>query len=161
VLALVLLGVAILAACGPPPITGTSIPATQENLRALTDVEDYRIALERDDYDRLAKLTAPTYRECRSTPDAREECVTADNLRSVLAARFAGTNLRYAMRYDRTTRIGKLVRVDVLVDMEYARDGVAYYVRAPHALMLDMTIRRFTSGMLPPPASESRPIPGP
>jgi hypothetical protein len=157
-----IVGVAILAACGGTPmIFGTTVADTAENRRAVIAVEEYRVSLERDEYDRLVAMADPSYRECRRAPDAREDCVTIDNLQRVLSVRFAGTSLGYAMRYERATRIGDLLRVDVTVDMRYIRDGIVYSVRAPHTLVLDARNRRFTSGMVPPPARAGSPDPRP
>ena len=119
---------AVLAACAHSTsyVAGTKIPYTDNNKAVLDAVEEYRLAVERADVDRLMTMAHKQYWEDSGTPSGSDD-YGYEGLRRVLLERLPkATDIRYSMRYIdvRQTCPGDLkagcrAAVDVLIDASF------------------------------------------
>ena len=115
-----LYAVAGLAGCATVrPIPGTKIPDTPMHRDVLARVEEYRIALEQRDSNKLLSMASPNYYEDSGTPSAADDYGFA-GLKKVLDSRLGALRwLRYLIRY-RDVRIeGSRAFVDVRYDISF------------------------------------------
>lgn len=101
------------------PIPGTKIPDTPMHREVLARVEEYRIALEQRDSNKLLSMASPNYYEDSGTPSAADDYGFA-GLKKVLDSRLGALRwLRYLIRY-RDVRIeGSRAFVDVRYDISF------------------------------------------
>jgi hypothetical protein len=126
--AFLVLALALFAACGgsSSTIPGTKVPDTRENRDIINAVENYRIAVERQDAGALLLMASKHYWEDAGTIGGSDD-YGYDKLREVLTGRFQqGSELRYSVRYMRvrkncpgSERKGCRAFVDVLVDASF------------------------------------------
>lgn len=92
---------AAVAACAPPAqyVPGTKVPYSRNNKSALDAVEEYRLAVERQDADALMLMANKNYWENSGTPSGADD-YGYEGLRNVLLTRFQkASDIRYSMRY--------------------------------------------------------------
>ena len=101
------------------PIPGTKIPDTPTHRDVLARVEEYRLALEQRDSNKLLSMASPNYYEDSGTPSASDDYGFA-GLKKVLDSRLGALRwLRYLIRY-RDVRIeGGRAFVDVRYDISF------------------------------------------
>jgi len=117
-----------LVACGGNDnfIPGTQVPSTTGNEELVHRVEEYRLAVEKQDAATLLLMASKNYWEDSGTPDGADD-YGYDGLKDVLAGRFQkAESIRYAVRYMRVRRRGcdtdgAVCRayVDLLVDASF------------------------------------------
>jgi len=81
---LMVLGLALLGACGTTYIANTEIPDTEENRAIYERVMQYREAIEQRDADALAAMTSRTYFENAATTDRSDDDYGYDKLQGAL-----------------------------------------------------------------------------
>ncbi len=92
---------ASLAACAHQHsyVPGTKIPFSTQNKSVLDAVEEYRLAVERQDADALMLMANKQYWERSGTPGGSDD-YGYDGLRNVLLTRFQkASDIRFSMRY--------------------------------------------------------------
>jgi len=120
--------VLLIAACAHPAhyVPGTRIPYSQPNDSVLKACEDYRLAVERGDYDALMLMAHKQYWEDSGTPSGSDD-YGYDGLRQVLTTRLPkASDIRYSLRYVAVHQqcVGDLkpgcrAAVDVLIDASF------------------------------------------
>lgn len=100
-------------------IRGTEIPRTSKNQQIIERIEEYRLAVERQDAGKLLLMAHEQYWEDGGTPSGADD-YGYDKLREVLADRFQqASSIRYSMKYVNIRHAGDRAYVDVLVDASY------------------------------------------
>src|ERR1700683_2836601 len=92
---------ASLAACAHPHsyVPGNKNPCSNQNKSVRDAVEEYRLAVERQDADALMLMANKQYWERSGTPGGSDD-YGYDGLRNVLLTRFQkASDIRYSMRY--------------------------------------------------------------
>lgn len=158
--------VATLPACGHEvkTIPGTSVPDSQANRSIIAALEEYRLAVERQDVAALMLMASPRYWEDGGTPTGGDD-YGYEGLREVLTGRFQkASDIRYSMRYmnirqqcpdsDETTFEGCRAFVEVLIDASYSVTDARGQKKRPDkrdqnelVLEWDKDKWRFLSGM--------------
>ena len=101
------------------PIPGTRIPDTPSHRDVLARVEDYRIALEQRDSNKLLAMASPNYYEDSGTPTAADDYGFA-GLKKVLDTRLGALRwLRYLIRYRDVRVEGGRAFVDIRYDISF------------------------------------------
>ena len=119
--ALLLLGSAtgLLGCAAVRPIPGTRIPDTPSHREVLARVEEYRIALEQRDSNKLLAMASPNYYEDSGTPTAADDYGFA-GLKKVLDSRLGALRwLRYLIRYRDVRVEGSRAFVDIRYDISF------------------------------------------
>ena len=117
--ALVVSALAAMAACGAQTqtIPGTQVPDTPENHALIERVEEYRVAMERQDARALVLMASENYRE---QAQGLGDDYGYDQLLEILRTRLSQVeDIRYALRYMNVEREGDVALVDVLIDASY------------------------------------------
>ena len=122
------LSIAAFAACAAPVhyVPGTRIPYSKSNDGVLKACEEYRLAVERGDFDALMLMAHKQYWEDSGTPSGSDD-YGYDGLRNVLLTRLPkASDIRYSMRYVNVRqsctgdlRAGCRAAVDVLIDASF------------------------------------------
>ena len=95
------LGLVAISACAHNVsyVAGTRVPYSPNNKSALDAVEEYRLAVERQDADALMLMAHKQYWEHSGTPTGADD-YGYEGLRNVLLTRFQkASDIRYSMRY--------------------------------------------------------------
>lgn len=101
------------------PIPGTKIPDTPMHREVLARVEEYRLALEQRDSNKLLSMASPNYYEDSGTPSAADDYGFA-GLKKILDARLGALRwLRYLIRYRDVRVEGGRAFVDVRYDISF------------------------------------------
>jgi hypothetical protein len=135
-------------------IYGTKVVDNAENRRILGVVEQYRLAVEREDAGALIGMAAPGYWEDGGTPTGSDD-YGLEGLRATLTDRFSrADNIRYSMRYMDIRRLARnRAAVEVLIDASYtiqtARGPQRLDMRDQNEMILEFDGRnwKFVSGM--------------
>ncbi len=111
---------ALVIACGssqPATIAGTTIPDTPENQAIVDRVEEYRMAMERQDAQALVLMAAESYRE---QAQAVGDDYGYDGLLDILRHRLRQVeDVRYSLDYKSIRHEGERAHVEVLIDASY------------------------------------------
>ncbi len=101
------------------PIPGTKIPDTPMHREVIARIEEYRVALEQRDSNKLLAMASPNYYEDSGTPSAADDYGFA-GLKKVLDSRLGALRwLRFLVRY-RDVRIeGSRALVDIRYDISF------------------------------------------
>lgn len=101
------------------PIPGTKIPDTPMHREVIARIEEYRVALEQRDSNKLLSMASPNYYEDSGTPSAADDYGFA-GLKKVLDTRLGALRwLRFLVRY-RDVRIeGNRALVDIRYDISF------------------------------------------
>ena len=121
-------------ACGAKAqyVSGTRIPYSSNNKSVLEAVENYRLAVEQRDAEKLLLMAHKTkYWEDSGTPTGSDD-YGYEGLANVLATRLqAATEVRYSMRYQRVAQQcpgeltpGCQATVDVMIDASFTIQDV-------------------------------------
>lgn len=125
------LALASLAACGAETSTipGTKVPDNQANRDLIQVIEEYRLAVERQDAEALILMASKRYWEDSGTPSGKDD-YGYKQLGSVLTGRFKKSkDIRYSLRYMAIKKrcpssddgnTGCRAYVDVLIDASYS-----------------------------------------
>jgi hypothetical protein len=98
-------------------IPGTKVPDTPQNQAIVERVEEYRLAMERQDARALALMASDGYREQASSVG---DDYGYDELLDILRERLSQVeDIRYSIRYMDIKREGNLAYVDVLIDASF------------------------------------------
>src|SRR3978361_2090901 len=142
-------------------VSGTKVPYSANNKSALDAVEEYRLAVERQDADALMLMAHKQYWEHSGTPTGSDD-YGYEGLRNVLLTRLQkASDVRYSMRYmdGKQTCPGSLhagcrASVDVMIDASYTITDVLGKPKRPdkrdqNELVLEWDGHRwlFLSGM--------------
>jgi hypothetical protein len=117
----VLAALAALGACGGQAelIPGTRVPQTQENQQLIDRLEDYRMAVQREDSAALVLMASKHYWDDAGTPTGTDD-YGYQGLQQILIGRFKRVkDIRYSMRYMGVRRRGDRAYVDVLIDASF------------------------------------------
>lgn len=106
---------------------GTRIPYSKNNESVLNAVEEYRLAVERQDADALMLMAHKSYWEHSGTPTGADD-YGYEGLRNVLLTRFQkASDIRYSMRYvgvhqqcPQQLEKGCRAQVEALVDASFS-----------------------------------------
>ncbi len=85
ILPFLLLVASLSMACSPTYIANSPVEATDENLEVWTQVEEYRVAMEERDVDRLMNLVSREYFDNFATTDRNDDDYGYEMLRSQIA----------------------------------------------------------------------------
>jgi hypothetical protein len=101
------------------PIPGTKIPDTPMHREVIARIEEYRVALEQRDSNKLLAMASPNYYEDSGTPSAADDYGFA-GLKKILDNRLGALRwLRFLVRY-RDVRIeGSRAMVDIRYDISF------------------------------------------
>jgi hypothetical protein len=107
-------------------VDGTRIPYSEPNKTALAACEEYRMAVETGDADKLMLLAHPQYWEDSGTPSGGDD-YGYDGLRNVLTTRLQkASDIRYSVRYvavqqgcKEELQNGCKAAVDILIDASF------------------------------------------
>jgi hypothetical protein len=120
-------------ACGPKVqyIPGSRIPYSELNKSVIDAVEEYRLAVERQDAEALMLMAHKQYWEDSGTPSGSDD-YGYEGLRTVLQTRFQqASDIRYTVRYMKVAQqckdelvAGCKATVDVLIDASYTIPNV-------------------------------------
>lgn len=113
-------GASVLSGCAAVrPIPGTKIPDTPMHRDVIARIEEYRVALEQRDSNKLLAMASPNYYEDSGTPSAADDYGFA-GLKKVLDSRLGALRwLRFLVRY-RDVRIeGNRAMVDIRYDISF------------------------------------------
>jgi hypothetical protein len=123
----VLLAICAIAACGRNGsyVPGTRVPYSDANKSVLDACEEYRLAVEAGDADKLMLMAHKQYWEDSGTPSGGDD-YGYEGLRNVLTTRLQqASDIRYSVRYVAVRqscndlRAGCKAAVDVLIDASY------------------------------------------
>jgi hypothetical protein len=115
-----LTGASVLSGCATVrPIPGTKIPDTPMHREVIARIEEYRVALEQRDSNKLLAMASPNYYEDSGTPSAADDYGFA-GLKKILDNRLGALRwLRFLVRY-RDVRIeGSRAMVDIRYDISF------------------------------------------
>lgn len=113
-------GASVLSGCATVrPIPGTKIPDTPMHREVIARIEEYRVALEQRDSNKLLAMASPNYYEDSGTPSAADDYGFA-GLKKILDNRLGALRwLRFLVRY-RDVRIeGSRAMVDIRYDISF------------------------------------------
>jgi hypothetical protein len=98
-------------------IPGTQVTDTPDNHQIIERVEEYRLAMERQDARALVLMASENYRERASSLG---DDYGYDQLLDILRDRLRQVeDIRYSLRYMNVQREGDVAYVDVLIDASY------------------------------------------
>ncbi|HEY1554931.1 MAG TPA: hypothetical protein VGF94_08870 [Kofleriaceae bacterium] len=122
------LTVLLVVACAAPVryVPGTKIPFSRPNESVLKACEEYRLAVERTDFDALMLMASKQYWEDSGTPSGGDD-YGYEGLRTVLTTRLPkASDIRYSLRYVDITeqcpidlKPGCRAAVSVLIDASF------------------------------------------
>ena len=145
----------VMGGCGHTRmLPGTQIPATEDNLAVIETIEQYRAFLIEKNIDGILLLASNKYFEGGGTPQANDD-YGYDGLRQILTGRLGRVqSLRYDIEYQRITRSGDRVEVEVYLNGAFelqSETGERYRrVNDRHRFVLERTSNnkwRFLSGL--------------
>ena len=97
-------------------LSGTSIPATEDNLAIVETIEQYRAFLIEKNIDGLLLLASKKYFEDGGTPQANDD-YGYEGLRAILTSRLGRVqSLRYDIEYQKVTLRGDQAEVDAFLN---------------------------------------------
>ncbi|HTR49809.1 MAG TPA: hypothetical protein VMJ10_03815 [Kofleriaceae bacterium] len=160
---LFVLPIAAWAACAAPVhyVPGTRVPYSTSNDSVLKACEEYRLAVERGDYDALSLMLHKQYWEDSGTPSGSDD-YGYDGMREVLTTKLPkASDIRYSLRYVAVhqqcageLKAGCRAAVDVLIDASFTITDALGKPKRPdkrdqNQLVLEWDGRRwlFLSGM--------------
>jgi hypothetical protein len=135
-------------------LSGTTIPATEDNLAVVETIEQYRAFLIEKNIEGLLLLASKKYSEDGGTPQANDDYGYA-GLREILTGRLGRVqSLRYDIEYQKVTVKGDIAEVDAFLNGAFelqSETGERYRrVNDRHRFVLERNSNRkwrFLSGM--------------